>query len=185
MMIPTEFNWLKTTNGPRMVVEAVKLYGIIEVPGPADNPIILEWARETGLDKKGYNDDEIPWCGLFMAVVAQRAGKSLPPEPLRALSWAGFGLPSPEPSLGDVLVFKRRNQEGAVIGGHVALYVSEDSDYFYMLGGNQGDAVSISRKLKSALHACRRPAYKTTPVEVRPVRLGGQLIAGLAGNKEV
>lgn len=165
MILPPEFKWLATAREPLMVVEAMKLYGTLEAPGIKDNPTIMEWARETGLNKAGYTKDEIPWCGLFMAVVALRAAKAMPAQPLRALSWATFGIASPLPSLGDVLVFKRTG------GGHVALYVGEDATGFYCLGGNQGDAVNIARKEKARLFACRRPKYLNQPQSVRPVAI--------------
>ena len=164
--LPDAFAWLAGVPGPLMVIEATKLYGTLEAPGTADNPEIMRWAKETGLSAQGYNKDEVPWCGLSMAVVALRAGKTAPSVPLRALSWARFGIPSPEPSLGDVLVFKRTG------GGHVALYVGEDSKNYFCLGGNQGDAVSIVPKPKIRLHACRRPIYRVKPDNVLPVGIG-------------
>lgn len=177
--LPPAFAWLASLTGPLMVVEAVKLYGTVEAPGPAVNPTILAWARETGQDSVGYVDDEIPWCGLFMALVAVRAGKFPPPIPLRALSWSEFGVPTKTPSLGDVLVFKRQG------GGHVALYVGEDNANFYCLGGNQGDAVSIVAKPKDRLHACRRPIYRQTPDNVRPVRIASLIADAGGGQSEV
>lgn len=169
--LPRDFEWLARLSGPLMVVEAIKLYGTLEVPGQGDNPVIMSWAQETNLDAQGYSGDEVPWCGLFMALVAGRAGKLAPSIPLRALSWVNFGTRSLEPSLGDVLVFKRQG------GGHVALYVGEDEMSYYCLGGNQGDAVSIVPKEKFRLHACRRPIYRQTPDNVKPIRIGTMRVA--------
>ena len=74
--LPPAYGWIDDLQPlPRMVAEARKLYGTIEARGPADNPVILGWAKELGLAKV-YNHDEIPWCGLFVAVVAKRAGKA-------------------------------------------------------------------------------------------------------------
>lgn len=163
--LPPEYAWLASESGPKMIVEALKLYGTLETPGEGDNPTIMAWADETGLDHQGYTHDEVPWCGLFMSVVAQRAGKHLPPVPLRALAWADFGEVAPVPALGDVLVFKRTG------GGHVTLYVGEDDTAFHCLGGNQGDAVSIGRKEKARVFAVRRPLYHLQPINVRPIHL--------------
>lgn len=178
--LPSAFEWLAELTSPLMVVVAVKEFGTLETPGPAINPKIITWARETGQDAAGYIDDAIPWCGLFMAVCAKRAGKMLPEIPLRALSWSLFGIPSPEPSLGDVLVFNRQG------GGHVALYVGEDDESYFCLGGNQGDAVSIAPKPKERLHVCRRPIYRTRPRNVKPVRIGQTAMAqaGVVGGSE-
>lgn len=154
-----------------MIDEALKLYGVLEAPGSDDNPQILAWARETGLDDV-YTHDEIAWCGLFAAVVAQRAGKRVPAGPLWALNWKRFGVPSPEAGLGDMLVFKRPG------GGHVGLYVGEDENAFHCLGGNTRDSVSIARIARNRLVAVRRPEYKIgKPAGVRPYILatGGAL----------
>ena len=80
------YNWLKKESAPRMLLEALKLYGVTEKAGSGNNPEILSWAKETGL--KQYTQDETPWCGLFMAVIAKRAGKSLHKSPLWARDWA-------------------------------------------------------------------------------------------------
>ena len=69
--LPPAYGWIDNLRPlPRMLQETRKLYGTFEASGPADNPIILGWAQETGLARV-YNDDVIAWCGLFMAVVAK------------------------------------------------------------------------------------------------------------------
>ena len=62
-----------------MIVEALKEYGTLEAPGAADNPKIIGWQDEleaAGFGRVysgGYRHDAIPWCGLFMAIVAYRS----------------------------------------------------------------------------------------------------------------
>lgn len=154
---------LKQITPPRMVREALALYGVTETPGVKNNPVIVNWAKETNIQGDNwYSSDSIPWCGLFMAVVAQRANWQPVSSALSALAWAEFGNKSPQPSLGDVLVFKRKG------GGHVGLYVGETVDSFYVLGGNQSDKVNITRIAKARLFACRRPPYKIQAESVRP-----------------
>lgn len=182
MNLPAQYAWLAREPGPRMIVEALKLYGTLETPGAGDNPVILAWADEVG-DKAGtgyatwaanfYEDDSIPWCGLFCAVVALRAGKTPPVKYLAALEWRSFGRTPVEPGLGDVLVFTRAG------GGHVGLYVGDDATHFHVLGGNQGDAatgrkgdsVGIARIDKTRCSAIRRPLYNVQPANVRRIRL--------------
>jgi uncharacterized protein (TIGR02594 family) len=116
MALPAQYAWLSNEPGPKMILEALKLFGTVEAAGAKDNPTILAWAVEVGLAKT-YSHDSIPWCGLFVAVVAKRAGKEVVDSPLWALSWAEFGKPAEGGAmLGDVLTFKRDG------GGHVALY---------------------------------------------------------------
>jgi uncharacterized protein (TIGR02594 family) len=165
-MLPAMYQWLAKEPGPMMLVEALKLYGTLEGPGAKDNPTILAWAKELGLSQT-YSHDSIPWCGLFMGVIAHRAGKEGSHSPLWALSWADFGVDvgKPGPMLGDVLTFKRDG------GGHVTLYVGEDSTAYHCLGGNQSDKVCITRIVKSRLYKARRPKYITQPANVRKVFL--------------
>lgn len=164
MALPAQYAWLSKEDGPRMILEALKLFGTVEAPGSKDNPVILGWASEIGVAKT-YSHDSIPWCGLFIGVVAKRAGKKVVDSPLWALSWADFGVASPSPMLGDVLTFKRNG------GGHVALYVGEDAGAYHCLGGNQSDKVCITRIAKSRLYRARRPIYSATPANVRKVKL--------------
>jgi uncharacterized protein (TIGR02594 family) len=162
--LPACYAWLDKESGPKMLLEALKLYGTLEAPGARDNPVILGWAAEVGVAKT-YSHDSIPWCGMFMAVVAKRAGKVVPSSPLWALSWAEFGAPVTTPMLGDVLTFKRNG------GGHVALYVGEDAGAYHCLGGNQSDSVCITRIAKARLFRARRPIYSVQPANVRRVIL--------------
>jgi len=155
-------NNLKLIAPPKMVREAMALLGTIETPGSKSNSVITNWAKETNTkDDDWYNTDSIPWCGLFIAVVAQRAGKELPRNVLSALAWAKFGVSQEVAMLGDVLVFTRKG------GGHVGLYVGESKDSYFVLGGNQSDKVSITRILKNRLHSVRRPIYNVLPESVQ------------------
>lgn len=179
MQLTDQYKWLTNLDGPLMVVEAIKLYGTKEFAGAADNPVILSWAKEVGLQAV-YTDDEIPWCGLFMAVVAKRAYKPIPKDPLWALNWKNFGVTAAHAMLGDVLVFERYSG-GKLIGGHVTLYVGEDDTCYHGLGANQSDMVNITRFPKSRKPAIRRPIYKIQPPTVRQVWLSP---TGSISNKE-
>lgn len=163
--LPAAYAWIDHVEElPRMVAEARKLYGTLETPGPGDSPTIMSWAREMGLEHV-YTADSVAWCGLFVAVVAHRAGKETPAQPLWALNWAHFGKDVGQPGLGDVLTFVRPG------GGHVGIYCGEDQGAYHVLGGNQGDAVSIARIGKERLYRARRPLYRTPPSSVKPVIL--------------
>lgn len=171
MNLPDQYAWLLKEKAPLMLVHGLSLYGTKEQPGTGDNLEILSWAAETGLTKM-YSNDAVPWCGLYMSVVAKRAGKQYPDTPLWALSWLKFGIPVRSAMLGDVLVFERRNKKKQLIGGHVGIYVGEDSLCYHVLGGNQSDEVSIMRLEKSRCVGIRRPIYsKAMPSNVRVIKL--------------
>jgi uncharacterized protein (TIGR02594 family) len=164
--LPEQYNWLIRPDAPQVIKEALIMYGTVEFKGAADNPLILAWAKEIG-SKAGieYDHDEIPWCGLFVAVRAKRAGFPLPAIAVRASSWDAWGQAADKPRLGDVLRFQRPG------GGHVGFYVGEDATAYHVLGGNQGDAVTISRLTKDRCVAVRRAwpvSPATVPVFLKP-----------------
>jgi uncharacterized protein (TIGR02594 family) len=159
------YAFLKRETAPKILVEAFKLLGVRELLGKDNNPVILEWAEEVGL-KKTYTADEIPWCGLFMAYVCKLAAKPIPVNPLWARNWNNFGVPQKVAMLGDVLVFSRAS------GGHVGIYVGEDDKCYHVLGGNQGDAVSIVRIQKVRCIGIRRTKWSfAQPENVRVIKL--------------
>lgn len=165
------YGWLLKEPGPLMIKKALELYGTKEALGKPNNPVILAWAKEVGGNVADvYKADEIPWCGLFMAVVAKRSGKQVVKDPLWALNWGTFGKHTDVPMLGDVLVFVRKTADGKK-AGHVGLYVGEDDKCYHVLGGNQSDSVNITRIEKSRLYAARRPNYNVQPANVRRVKL--------------
>lgn len=169
--LPPQYAYLGSEPGPNILKEALLWHGTLELPGDANNPVIIEWAKEVGgWIGSWYQQDSVPWCGLFMAMAAKRAGFGFTQKALSALEWAKWGtpvkVPDAGPMLGDVLVFKR---EG---GGHVGLYVGEDKDHYHVLGGNQSDSVCITRIAKNRLYAARRCDWKVAqPANVRRVHL--------------
>lgn len=159
-----EFQFLLQPTMPKLIQEAVKLLGVVEVPGPKNNSVITDWAKEIG-DRANawYTQDSIPWCGLFVAICVHRTGRLPVSNYLRARDWAEFGEPSNSPSVGDILVFARQG------GGHVGFYVGHNATSYYVLGGNQSDAVTITKISKHRLLAARRPVYNIRPATAVPM----------------
>lgn len=167
--LPAAYRWLAAEPAPRMLLEGLKTYGTLEGPGAEDNPVIMGWAKEVGVAKiaDAFTSDAVPWCGLWMAVIAHRAGKPVNPNALWARSWLSWGNKvSGEPVLGDVLVFRRGKTSG-----HVGLYAGEDATHFHVLGGNQGDAVSILRLDRDRLLGARNLYQIAQPRTCRRVLL--------------
>jgi uncharacterized protein (TIGR02594 family) len=150
---------------PKLVSKAIDLIGTSEIPGPKSNATIIKWAKDVGV---GYNDDDIAWCGLFVAYVVKKTGRVPVTNPLWARNWAKWGVKSEKPELGDILVFSRGT------GGHVGFYVAEDNTAYYVLGGNQGNTVSIVRIAKNRLLAARRPIYNEKPASVKSYVIDGE-----------
>jgi uncharacterized protein (TIGR02594 family) len=170
--LPDKYSWLLKTKGlPNTIKLALNEYGTAEVVGKGSNRTIIGWRDElnqAGVNITGYSDDDVPWCGLFAAIICYRRLKK-PEEvvksPLWARNWAKYGIKSPQPSLGDVLVFSRGSS------GHVGFYVAEDDTAYHVLGGNQSNKVNITRVAKDRLIACRRPPYVTTPAATKPYKV--------------
>lgn len=160
------YEWLLGEPAPKMLVEALKLYGVKEYPGGANNPVIMGWAKETGA--KGYTGDSIAWCALGASVVAKRAGWDYQPggNALWARNWALWGNKADVAMLGDFLVFPRGS------GGHIGQYVGEDDTHYHVYGFNQNDTVNIVRKPKTPILAIRRAPWKIAqPPNVRRIFL--------------
>ena len=166
--IPNKYNWLTKEGAPKMLVEALRHYGIMELVGKGSTPDITRWAKEVGVSG-WYTDDDIPWCGLFVGVVAKRAGYPFPASKLLAArQWENWGVPVTKgrEMLWDVLVFVRPG------GGHVGFYVGENDHAFLVYGGNQSNAVGFAWIDKSRLLATRRPKYVIgEPKNVRKIIL--------------
>tara|TARA_R110000868_G_C10960758_1_gene768469 strand:+ start:2148 stop:2630 length:483 start_codon:yes stop_codon:yes gene_type:complete len=149
---------------PTWLAEAKKHIGTKEVPGRQHNSKILGWLRSL---KAWWSEDETPWCGTFVAHCLQTVGLPVAPNWFRAKDWATYGsnLRSTHVAPGAILVFAR---EG---GGHVGFYTGEDNTFFYVLGGNQSNAVNVMKLAKARCIAIRWPAGQ--PVEGAPVRMAG------------
>jgi len=174
MKYPTNYEWLdKVGTLPRCIQEALNHFGTAEVVGKGSNATIIGWRDElnqNGVKIKGYSDDDIPWCGLFAAIVVLRARSAgeVVEEPLWALNWAEFGTKSPQAGLGDILAFQRNG------GGHVGFYIAEDSTCYHVLGGNQSNKVCITRVEKDRCKAVRRPKYKNQPESVKSYKVNAK-----------
>ena len=118
---------------------AQRFVGVREVPGQQDDPRVLAMLR---LDANWPEHDEVPWCSAFTNYVAWllRLPRS---KSLRARSWLGVGTPVTEPRIGwDIAVLWRGSPDSP--SGHVGFYAGHDGDQVLLLGGNQGDAVSVA-----------------------------------------
>lgn len=146
------------------IAEARKHIGLAEVPGKGDNPVIQRWLREL---KAWWSDDATPWCGTMVAYCLRKANRSIPKHWYRALAFADYGTKLSRPAYGCIAVMSRKG------GGHVGFVVGEvtKGGDLLILGGNQGDKVSIARFPRSRITAYVWPANadgtKSNPLESR------------------
>lgn len=138
--------------------------GLKEIPGPRHNQTIIRWL---GKLNAWWSNDETPWCGVFVAHCMQESNLPYPKFYMRAKAWSDYGslLRRDRLAPGAILVFDRAG------GGHVGFYVGEDAGFYYVLGGNQSNAVNVMKLGKSRLVASRWP--KGEPVIGGPVQMTG------------
>lgn len=114
---------------------------IREMPGGQHHPFI-QWAHMLcGLGSD--QPDETPWCSAFVNAIAWVL--NLPrSKSAAARSWLNVGqvitLADATPGF-DVVVLKRGTNPAQ---GHVGFFAGLDSQRVHLLGGNQGNAISIA-----------------------------------------
>jgi uncharacterized protein (TIGR02594 family) len=138
-----------------------------------DRSWLMDWLKRDGrsLRDPGKN----PWCGDFVETCIRMG---LPDEPLLgalctnpywARNWLLFGQET-KPVTGATLIFERGS------GGHVGFAVGQDDAHFYVLGGNQSDAVTIARITKSRLLGARWPATYPPRLQRLPNMMPGEFL---------
>jgi len=109
-----------------------------EFPGDADNPRIVQYNKSTTLPFGMRNNDETAWCSSFVNWCMMKADIKRTKSAL-ARSWENWGDKLNVPRHGCVVVLKR----GDPPKGHVGFFLEKDGSKIVLLGGNQGDAVSV------------------------------------------
>ena len=135
--------------------------GVKEVEGASHNQTIVDYAKDSGFE--WINDDETPWCSVFAnwcALISnvERTHKA------NARSWIEIGTKTDNPKPGDVAIFKRGNSTWQ---GHVAFFLGFNAkgDVF-VIGGNQGNQVSVATYPKSKLLGFRNIQHQSKTSKV-------------------
>ena len=123
-----------------MFLSALADYGTTEIVGGKHNIKILKYFEEAG--HSWVKDDETAWCAAFLNAVLARAGFPHTGK-LNARSFLDLGVDTQEPEQGDVVVLWRVTKDSPY--GHCGLFVARDESWIYILGGNQSNAVNITK----------------------------------------
>ena len=136
---------------------------IQERPGAADHPLIQWWLS---LCRMGFDvHDEVPWCSAFINGIAwvHRLPRS---KSAAARSWLAIAraILLDDAIVGsDVIILQRGagKQPGPEVldaPGHVGFYAGRDGEFVLVLGGNQGNGVTIQRFDRRLILGIRRLA---------------------------
>lgn len=154
---------------PRWLELARKDEGLTEIPGESSAARILAMARAIGAPAWYHNDDQ-PWCAVAMNAWLLEAGQPLCVgargdafDRLRALTFTDYGRSLALPALGAIGVFSRPE------GAHVALYLGEFRDRYYVFGGNQHNQVCATWIEKRRLKSWRWPPLGPMPIDFRRI----------------
>jgi uncharacterized protein (TIGR02594 family) len=140
---------------------ARRYLGVKEIDGPGSNPHILAWLSRVA---PWANDDEIPWCSAFVFHLAWLLELERPQlRPAAARSWLMVGTPvqlaDARPGFDVVVMTRGDGAPGPDVleaPGHVGFYVESLGPTVAVLGGNQGDAVSVRDFQTSRILGIRR-----------------------------
>lgn len=114
---------------------------VANLDGPGTNPRIALYYRRLDGAAIGHDDDEVAWCSYFVNFCFSEVGQKGSGR-ANARSWLTWGRPvHGAPRRGDVVVLWRQSPDSWK--GHVGFFVGYDGDQWLLLGGNQGEAVSI------------------------------------------
>lgn len=144
---------------PIWLGRARSFLGLKEIPGRNTNTTIAGWLAKL---RAPWKDDETAWCGTFVAAVMSESGYTPVENWAGARKWLNYGVKLPDAALGCIVVFWRGNPQGW--SGHVGFVVGKDAKGNLMvLGGNQGDMVSIKPFSRDRLLGFRWPAGVALP----------------------
>ncbi|WP_420023753.1 TIGR02594 family protein [Cereibacter azotoformans] len=150
-----ELSWMAVARG---------LLGLREIKGASHEARIVQMFADAG--HAWVKDDETAWCAAFVGAVLKRAGL-VNTGSLAARSYEGWGQKLPAPIYGCVGVKKRAG--GASWQGHLGFVVGASASTIYLLGGNQGDAVSVAGFPRGEFTAFRWPPGVLIPASPRPL----------------
>ena len=153
--------------------------GLKEYPGAKHNPKIIKFYADAG--HSWVQDDETPWCAAFVGSVLAECGIPGTKE-LNARSYLKWGktvdINNAKP--GDVVVFWRGSRDSWK--GHVAFYSHHDANSVYVLGGNQGNAVTVQAYARDRLLDVRTVSQpRKSAAQSKTVQASVAQVAAAAG----
>lgn len=139
MIVP----WIKT---------AARHLGQHELAGASqNNEFIVSCLADVGLP---HQPDETAWCAAFVHRALSEAGIKGTGR-ANARSYLSWGRVLPDPELGCVVIFARPPDPSQ---GHVCFFLADLGQVLVVLGGNQGNSVSVECRPRDKILGYRWPA---------------------------
>jgi len=124
-----------------LLLDVLSNYGLHEVAGSKSNPFIIKMGKELGVDIE--DDSTFAWCSLALSYFAKRNNYEYNKQ-FNARGWLKIDKPIIvlKPSVGDIVVLWRVSPDSWE--GHVGIFINWDETNVWVLGGNQGNMISIA-----------------------------------------
>jgi uncharacterized protein (TIGR02594 family) len=164
MIVPAWTTWARSQIGVR------------EIVGSQDNQVVVDYWKQgdVALD---VNNDETPWCAAFVAAALVKTGYSSTRSGLaRSYERDKTRFVDCEEVLGAIAVF---SSSAGPNSGHVGFIESADKNALGILGGNQGNRVSIAPFPRSRLLRVCWPAKapRSHFYPPAPTSVGGTVVS--------
>lgn len=149
---------------PSYLLFALAELHVQEIPGPGNNPRIATYWKDAGLVEPDARipGDEIPWCAAFVGAMLMRGGVQASGSAL-AKSYQIWGDNASGVGLLGAIVVLNRKEPAPKWQGHVGFCVGFTPDKVHVLGGNQGDRVSIAAFPRERIANVRYPGGWNVP----------------------
>lgn len=121
----------------------------------AQNDVIVAYWKEAAI-MGPVNDDETPWCAAFVGAMLKRGGID-PSHRGTAKSYARWGDEATGVGLIGAVVVLNRAPPAPDWQGHVGFCCGMTKDNVHVLGGNQGNRVSIAAFPRMRINTIRMP----------------------------
>lgn len=150
---------------PRWLSEARKYIGTSEIPGSKNNPVLMRILDLADGIKDGKTigafDDDEAWCAKYVSAVLELV-KIRSARSAWAQMYKTYAQELKAPAVGAIVVFWREKPTSTK--GHVGFVVGRDkNDNLMVLGGNQGDEVSVKPFAPHRVLAYRWPPGEPLP----------------------
>lgn len=159
------------TSEPSWLSHARAELGVKETPGPVSTKRILEYRAMADMHLGG-DDGQVPWCAIFVGAMLRMAAVAIVGANAMARSWLKWGVAIDAPAPGAVVVFKSASRPAPA--GHVGFATGRwTTTHVEILGGNQGDRVSVALFERENVLGYRWPRGMALPT-IKPVTIAAK-----------